>query len=194
MAVVSGDDITVVIPTIPPRNHLLKLAIDSVAVQSLEARAISIAIDTRREGAALTRMRALEAVRTEWVAFLDDDDTFMPHHLEYLLRTAKSAEADFAYSWFHTEPAGRDPFPDWLRTAPWDPKVPRHTTMTVLVRTELAREVGFTPAEEGAAHGNEDWRFILGCNERGRIVHLCEERTWTWHHDSGNTSGLPWRW
>lgn len=191
---VGEDDITVVIPTIPPRNHLLKRALDSVAAQSLEAQAISVAIDTRREGAALTRQRALEAVKTPWVAFLDDDDEFLPHHLEYLMATVKSGQADFAYSWFETSPPGGDPFPAWFRTEPWNPAEPRHTTMTVLVRTELALKVGFEPAEEGAVHGNEDWRFILGCNHHGIIVHLCHNRTWIWHHDSSNTSGLPWRW
>lgn len=187
-------DVTVVIPTIPPRNHLLTRAIASVSAQTLPARAISVAVDTRHEGAALTRARALDVVSTEWTAFLDDDDEFGPYHLEHLLEHALAENADFTYSWFETVPAGRDPFPDWFRTEPWHPDQPRHTTMTVLVKTELAQEVGFIPAEPGAGHGNEDWRFILRCNELGKISHLCDERSWWWHHDSGNTSGLPDRW
>jgi len=57
-------------------------------------------VDRSREGAAATRQRALTEVRTEWVAFLDDDDEFMPHHLLSLITHASATGADFVYSWF----------------------------------------------------------------------------------------------
>lgn len=185
--------ITVVIPSIPPRSQLLQRAVASVFQQTLPARAISVAIDTERRGAWHTRSRALAAVNTEWTAFLDDDDEFMPDHLNLLHTTAVNHDADMAYSWFHTVPRGRDPFPDWFAAAPWDPELPRHTTITMLVRTRLAQRIGFTPPAEGDPYGNEDWRFILELNRQGKIVNA-GQRTWLWHHDSANTSGRPERW
>jgi hypothetical protein len=133
------------------------------------------------------------AVRTEWTAFLDDDDEFLPEHLNVLNNHVVNHEADMAYSWFSTVPNGRDPFPAWFADAPWDPEQPRHTTIVMLVRTRLAQSIGFTSPVEGDAFGNEDWRFILELNARGKIVHA-PVRTWLWHHDSGNTSGRPDRW
>src|SRR3546814_18596793 len=41
--------------------------------------------------------RALEAVRTPWVAFLDDDDQFLPHHLQRLSQALTETQADVVY-------------------------------------------------------------------------------------------------
>lgn len=191
---ITGQDVTVVIPTIPPRRALLHRAISSVLAQTTPVAAISVAVDNNREGAAATRMRALSGIVSPWVAFLDDDDEFMPEHIEKLITHANETGADFVYSWFETVPAGRDPFPIWFCTDPWNEKVPRHTTITTLVRTALAKEVGFNRSASTPEYANEDWAFILECNRLGKISHLCNEKTWFWHHDSGNTSGLPDRW
>jgi glycosyltransferase involved in cell wall biosynthesis len=183
-----------VIPSIPPRAGLLQRAVASALSQTHQPSALSVVIDHERQGAAGTRQRALDAVQTEWTAFLDDDDEFLPEHLAKLADHALATQADFAYSWFETVPAGRDPFPPLFLTEPWHRNNPRHTTITVLVRTELAKEVGFCLEASTPQFANEDWAFILRCNELGKISHLCGEKTWLWHHDSGNTSGLPTRW
>ncbi|OFW55840.1 MAG: hypothetical protein A2Y75_05345 [Candidatus Solincola sediminis] len=188
------NDITVAIPTIPPRGALLQRAISSVLSQTLPAGGLSVAVDNQRSGAAGTRARALAAVTSPWVAFLDDDDEFKPQHLEQLVVEAEESGADFVYSWFETFPIGRDPFPAWFMTEPWDQAVPRHTTITVMVRTELAKQVSFDLTASTPEFANEDWAFILECNRLGKISHLCNETTWIWHHDSNNTSGLATRW
>lgn len=193
--------ITVVTPTIPPRAELLQRALRSVSAQTLPAAAVSIAVDIDREGAAVTRQRALDAVQTPWTALLDDDDEFMPHHLEALWRHAEDTGADYVFSWFKVAVGGRvlehDPvFPPTHFTTPWDPANPRQTTITVLVRTDLAKEAGFVQPDAGATVDGlpwgEDWTFTLRCNQLGTISHLVE-RTWLWHHGS-NTSGRPDRW
>jgi glycosyltransferase involved in cell wall biosynthesis len=38
--------------------------------------------------------------RTDWVAFLDSDDLFLPKHLQRMLLHAQNTGADFVYSWF----------------------------------------------------------------------------------------------
>lgn len=193
------DEITVVIPSIPPRaSTLLLRALKSVGMQTYPASAISIAIDNLREGAPATRQRALDPVQTEWTAFLDDDDEMLPFHLSHLLRHAKETNADFVFSWFLVASHGRvfeqDPvFPPGHYLDPWDNDKPRETTITTLVKTDLAKEVGFQRLPDRTENTGEDWGFTLGClKARAKISHLVE-KTWLWHHEE-NTSGLPNRW
>jgi glycosyltransferase involved in cell wall biosynthesis len=193
----SKPNITVCIPTIPPRKALLERAITSVKAQSLPASNVIVASDTARSGAASTRHRALEAVTTEWTAFLDDDDEFYSPHLDVLMRAQQDTGADYVYSWYDVI-GGTDPLPHFGK--PFDHCNPHQTTITVLVRTELAQEAGFlvspkfpTLPPDGNACG-EDWLFTLRCIELGGYIHHTPYRTWAYHHDSGNTSGRPERW
>jgi glycosyltransferase involved in cell wall biosynthesis len=200
----TSNDVTVVIPSISPRARLLRRAVYSVLNQTHAAAGISIALDLHREGAGPTRQRALDGVTTPWVAFLDDDDEFLPLHLELLLDHALQTGADYAYSWFKVvRPDGviieNDPvFPPGHYLNPWDDANPRQTTVTTLVRTELAKQVRFIPPEgedtiDGQRWG-EDWQFTLGCLAAGAKISHLVAKTWLWHHDSGNTSGRPDRW
>ncbi len=185
--------VTVVIPTIPPRRDLLMRALNSVWNQERPADAVSIAVDHHHEGAWVTRQRALDAVQTEWTAFLDDDNAFLPDHLSSLMDHAAKTGADYVFSYFDTwESKSIDPLRVFGK--PFDNANPHHTTMTILVRTELAKSVGFTPPSPGDLVGGEDWRFTLGCVERNaKIVHL-PKYTWVWYWSYTNTSGMPDRW
>lgn len=192
------DAVTVAIPHIPVRHSLLLRAIDSVQRQDLPAAGISVAVDYLKQGAALTRQRALDGVNTPWTAFLDDDDEFMPQHLSTLMRHAIETDADYVFSWFEVV-GGVDPFP-MNRLLEFDPASPKQTTITILVKTDLARSVGFLrPSEGDAVGGNvwgEDYQFTLECIKAGARIEQVPngERTWYWHHDSKNTSGRPDRW
>lgn len=191
--------ITVAIASIPPRVGLLQRAVASVLTQTHPAVGLAVAIDYAKHGAPATRQRALDMVDTQWVAFLDDDDEFMPQHLETLWNAAHAHNADYVYSWFETIPHGCDPFPISHYLQPWSNVEPRQTTITTMVRTELAKQVGFAKFEESGElvdgqRWGEDWSFTLGCMEAGAIIHHVVAKTWYWHHDSGNTSGRPERW
>lgn len=180
---------------------MLGRALNSVCGQTLSPRAVHVSVDTEREGAARTRQRALEAVSTHWTAFLDDDDAFKPEHLQILSEAARETGADYIYSWYEVITrtgqclGNHDPvFPVTHFTSPWDPDNPRHTTMTILVRTELAQSIGFKDPEPGARYGNEDWKFTLDCVAAGAKIHHVAQRTWYWYHSGMNTSGLPKNW
>jgi glycosyltransferase involved in cell wall biosynthesis len=207
--------ITVVIPSIPPRKALLERALRSVVDQTMPAASVSIAVDLDREGAAKTRQRALDAVQTRWVAFLDDDDELLPNHLAALF-TATEDGAQYLWSRFRigypgtTYKGGGVGYTDFIDgPAPlgagtfeqWNDEQPAQTTITTLVRTELARDVGgFTPAADGGEidgqRAGEDWDFTLRCRAAAGLSGMrhVPEVTWTWHHHGANTSGLPDRW
>lgn len=192
------NDVTVVIPTIPGREQLLARAVDSVLRQNLYVDSIIIRSDIAKQGAAVNRQAGLNSVNTEWVAFLDDDDEFYPQHIESLLSHALDEAADYVFSWYDVI-GGTDPRASEFGL-PWDPEAPRQTTITTLVRTELAQSVGFINPDDAPLnspdrlYAGEDWFFTKGCAEAGATISHLPERTWAWHHHSGNTSGLPSRW
>ena len=199
--VAEGPAVTVCMPTIPPRTGLRARALASVWAQQYPAAALAMAMDTDHAGAWATRQRALAMVQTPWVAFLDDDDEWLPQHLERLLwcqqrtRTHETpAGADFVFSWF--EPVGMaDHVGHFGR--PFDPARPHTTTSTVLVRTALAQQVGFTPPPHPLGAGDstgEDDRFVRGCVAAGATVVHLPERTWRYWYHHANTSGRGDRW
>ena len=192
--------VAAVIPSHPARNRssFLSRAVTSVAAQTRQVGHVSIAVDLDRSGAPATRQRALEQADPScgWVAFLDSDDVWKQNHVETLHDWAMAYDLDYVYSWFQViTPGGRiidDPvFPATHRTDPFDPENPIETTITVLVRQDLAREVGFQALEGRTANTGEDRGFTLGCLAAGaRIGHVPDVTTWLWSHEGQNTSGL----
>lgn len=210
----SGDElrdlVTVVIPSIPPRAYggrvhkvsFIRRAIESVLAQDchtigLRTPRIESVIDHERRGAGPTRHRALMRAQTPWVAFLDDDDEFLPQHVRRCYEHALDTGADYVYPWFEVV-GGDDPFPQHFGRE-FDPADPVQTTVTTFVRTALAQSVGFEfpldPKLRIGGHAwGEDYEFTRRCVAAGaKVVHL-PERTWRWHHHGANTSGRPDRW
>lgn len=191
--------VTVVIPSIPPRAKLLHRALDSVLTQRYTADAIVVEVDRDHRGAAETRNRGLAKVETEYVAFLDDDDTFGPDHLADLMAYAEDhRNTDLIYPWF-TVVNGFDPFPQY-EGAPFDPAVLAHTNhipVTVLARTIAIRgSGGFQPLgpPDNPCDDWGCWRAMLA--DGAQFAHL-PVRSWFWHWHSdfgGNTSGRGDRW
>lgn len=196
-------EITVAIPAHPARvaNGMLDRAVQSVKNQLLPAADISIAIDEHGDGAAVTRQRALDAVKTEWTAFLDSDDFFYPEHLKVLAQGAKIFNASYVFSYFMVH------FPDlrpWPANDPlghfgkqFDPAKPHQTTITTLVRTDLAKSVGFREPPPGATingeHYGEDFQFTVECAAAGAKFYHVARRSWGWVHHGANSSGIPGR-
>lgn len=194
-------DIGVVIPTHKARidNGMVDRAVRSVWAQKLRPTELHVAVDRGGEGAWGVRDRGLRAVQAPWTAFLDSDDEFMPGHLRALALWQKRTGADYVYSYYMVkDPAGRersdvDPLGHFGKV--FDPADPIQTTITILVRTELAQAVGFQPPpgddEVGGQRYGEDYQFTLGCVAAGAEITHLENRTWWWWHHGRNTSGLP---
>ena len=194
-----------IIPTIPERAELLTRAVASVTAQTLQPDEIAIAVARPDEPAWSTRQRALDMVTADFVACLDDDDEFLPHHLERCAAWQADTGADWqadtgadvVFPWFEVV-GGTDPFPGEFGT-PWDPEHPRETTTVIFARrTAMVAVGGYRFADgdrlaDGSHRAGEDSDLIKRMNAAGcRISHL-PERTWRWHHHYGNTSGIPER-
>lgn len=202
--------ITVVIPTIPPRKKLLERAFSSVQAQTLPAYDVLVSEDLLREGAAATRNKAIPLVKTEWVAFLDDDDEFLPNHLELLLARAEQDSADLVYPWFKVI-GGTDPLavsldgklvsplgvPFTEERANYILTAGNFIPVTHLSRTQIIQDLGGFPqpnTDVWPYPDNEDWGLLQGMLRVGAKFSHEPTVTWLWHHDSGNTSGRPDRW
>lgn len=188
--------ITVGIITHPPRisNGLLDRALTSVWKQTRVPEQISIRVDTNKVGAPTMRQTLLASVRTKWLAWLDSDDEFLPHHLQTLLGVAEATGADYVFSMYQVI-GGTDPF-EHENGAPFDYDNPRQTTTTILVKSELAKECGYARGDDPTGGGGmgEDWRFTCNAMDAGAKIVCVPNVTWLWHHDSENTSGSPSRW
>lgn len=201
----------VAIPSIPPRKHQLARALSSVVSQTVFPSQINVAVDHRHKGAAHTRNRAWEGLSTEWVAFLDDDDEFLPHHIASLVNYALDTDSDMVFPWFKVFEDGEETDKDPLGAfgVSDDKIVPmlqsaNFIPITVLIRREVLFEVGGFPepnTKEWSNRDCEDWGCWLKVAKSGAKISHLPEVTWKWHHWGygkpgvpGNTSGMPDRW
>jgi hypothetical protein len=168
----------------------------------VQPRAIEIVVDNIGAGAGPTRRLALAralAKGTEWVSFLDSDDSWYPNHLQvqqHLVEVGYDGTgADVAYSWFDGNRIGHGDLAWEIthRGRRFDPKDPHHLTMTLTVRSELAAQVLDTQDIEpmNAEWSGEDWALILALRDLGARFCGTGEVTWTYQVHGGNTSGLP---
>ena len=203
-------DTTLIICTIPPRANVLLRALKSVTDQTLQPDQVIIQYDYDRGGHAATRNKALPSVKTKWTAFLDDDDTLNPNHLEDIHRVAEEHEADLVYPWHNIyngdgSPAGFDVLSGFGQPFNLDALMANnYIPVTTIIRTEALHAVeGFPVSGPGRPwHQCEDWGCWQAMIEAGygEFIHH-PERTWNWYHWGfgqkgipGNTSGNPSRW
>ena len=202
------NDITVVIPSIPPRRELLERALASVLNQYVLPAAIKVEVDHDKLGAAATRNRALEGVQTEWLAWLDDDDEFLPNHLETLLGAAQETGADLVYSYGDFIGRG-DPLAVSVNGVyvcplgvPFGPEQEDHLRtkgnfipVTYLVKTELVKQVGGMPEPNSfpavASQDCEDYGLLLRLLDAGAKFHHAPAVTWRYYFHPSNTGGRP---
>jgi hypothetical protein len=213
---ISVPTVAVCIPTIPPREHLLRRAMISVGQQTHQPDQVIVQTDDDGQGAGPTRNQTWQQARTQYVAFLDDDDEFMPTHLADCLAYAAVHDADLVFSWFELVGwADATPErPDALATmchgqlvhplgVPFGPEQEAHyrkhafIPITTVVRRSLLEETGGYPTpgtSEWPLPDCEDWGGHLRFLDAGaRFVHL-PKRTWVCHHDPAtSTAGRPWQ-
>lgn len=203
--------VSVCIPTIPGREHLLRRAIASVHAQTRQPDRILVQRDEHRLGAADARNRLLERVDTDLISWLDDDDFLKPHHLRACMRVLEDSPAvDLVYP----RPVmlkGDDPtavthqgvFPVSPWGLRWCPEFEDHIRelgsfipMTHLVRTAAAKAAGGFP-EGRTVHGGripvrfqgEDERYLLAMLDNGAQFEHLDAKTWVWFKNPQSTAG-----
>ena len=190
------DTVSVCIPSIPTRSDLLKSrALPSVLTQTHPVSEICISLDLKKDGAWENRNNATKMANSEWLAFLDDDDEFRPHHIGTLLAAAHEHQADVVWGWFDVV-GGSDPFPTH-RGRQWDENDPHIFPITCMVRRSLILDANAKFMPDNHNHGaweQQDFPFWKSINDAGGKFLAIPDTTWNWHHHGANTSGLPSRW
>lgn len=196
-------DVTVIIPTIPPRAAKLQRAVRSVVEQTVQPAVIMVEFDHEHTGSADTRNRAISKASTEYLTFLDDDDVLLPHFLERTVAAAQGVPADVVFGKPYI-PQRRDHedsngLPDtWVFDDEGKEDLLRTSRVqtTSLVRTKLAQQVGGFEFRYDPKHRLwlDDWGFFTKLVEAGAVFHRIPEYLFEWHVDGQNTSGKPDRW
>ena len=163
--------IAVITPSIPSRFSLLRECIESVKAQTRPADLHIVEVDADKVGPCKLRNKMVSELPSEidWVAFLDDDDLFLPQHLEKLSAVSKSA--DVVYS--SCQPG--------IATVilPFDREALRHgnyIAVTSLVRRSMFEQVGGFPN----LPRYEDWKLWQSIDAAGGRFVFVPEQTWTY--------------
>jgi Glycosyl transferase family 2 len=201
-----GADVTVVVPTLPGREALLQRALASVWAQTRPAAAVAVVRDRTYRGAWWARNLGAAMAQTGWIAWLDDDDELLPHHLQVLVEAGEAHDAGLVYGYpefvgAHDGLAVCDdqghlvPMPLHVpfgsRQAEWLRRVGNFIPVTTLVRTSaVARVGGFPqPFTSDWPMPHEDHGLLVRLLDAGGRFHNAEQVTWRWHWHAGQTQG-----
>lgn len=175
--------LTVLTSSLPQRGALLARAMRSVKAQTFPPEAHVVHVDLARGTCAQAYNRLARSVDTEWLTFLDDDDTFEPEHLETI---TKSYEAEPDVDVVYTRPNCVGHHCAWYYE-PFSIEVLERRSIvpiTAVVRTEVFRQAGGFQEEWGA-----DWRLWQRIASQGGRFRALEQTTWTYHrHGLGQRS------
>jgi hypothetical protein len=166
--------IAVVTPTLPSRKELLQECKDSVKQQIWNGETYhAIGADLTGEGAALTRNKIVQSLDSsyEWIAFLDDDDKFLPNHLAVV--TEACSGADVVYS-----ECKEEGFQKTWNTRDFNYEAVRkenYIPVTALVRRSAFEKVG--GFKEKPYPGEDQWLWLRMYEAGCRLVYVPQE-TW----------------
>src|SRR6266702_2525747 len=179
---IRGSDVTVVIPTIKGREHLLKRALASVEGQQVTPAAVEVHTDYHRRGAHFARNEAIKNVKTDWIAFLDDDDEFVG---------GRDPLACVQHGRLVPEPIN---VPFGIEQEYWLRKHGNFIPVTYLVRTAAVRAVGGFPApysfDAAWSRDCDDFGLQLRLLDAGYTFHhVTGVRSWRYHFHEANLGG-----
>lgn len=152
-----------------------------MAAQTAQPVAHLIGIDFARRGPEAVRNDLVAGATTEWVAFLDDDDVLLPHHLATLL--AASHGADVVYSFCEVEGRG-----GWTPNLAFDAAALR--SYNFIPVTALVRRAPFVLAGgfAGGTHPTEDWDLWRRLLDGGASFVCVPEVTWRYRFHGANAT------
>lgn len=170
--------LTVCTPTIGERAGLLAECVASIQAQEGHGLQLDhlVELDADRSGPAVVRNRMATRAGGEWLAFVDDDDLWSPHHaatVEPLLKPG--VDVVFTLAAITGRPG-------------WDPQLDRFDPVAlrrenyiplcgVVFRAEAFHQVGGFPVEGGCYEDHELFVKLLDAGARWECI---PERTWTY--------------
>lgn len=156
---------------------MLKECKASVAAQTLAPSNHLILLDDWGFGEAKMRNLLVGMATTDWVAFLDDDDLFKPHHLSVLWEAHD--DADIIYSDCEVQGLAKH----W-KVQEFDLEQIRqknYISVTVLARKSVLLDAG------GFRNlPNPDWDMWVRLGEAGVRFRFVPEVTWTYRIHAGS--------
>jgi len=196
-------DVTVCTATIPTRVDLLKRASKSVENQTLKVKDHLIKLDSEKLGQPLVLDQIVKEATTKYVAILDDDDEFLPNHIELLYKKIVETEADLVFPHFRYSNLSDAGHLERFRGLPWDNNNPHQVPITWIAKRETILEVGgfsgdfdvlsFEVDNQGNRIGN-DFNLIKKLSKANKHITNISEITWIYHVGHPSTLGMPIRW
>ncbi len=178
-------DVTVITPTIPERKDVLAECINSVKGQTVAPAAHYIGLDASRKGPSTVRNELIEKTKTKWLCFLDDDDILYPNHFEVLYENIMGQDKyDLIWTWCDT--VGRENFNPNSRFDANRLRQGNYIPITVLVKTDLVKEVGCFDTEARL----EDWDLWIKLLNNGAVFHNIPIITWQYRFVGNNRTFL----
>ena len=173
-------EVSVITPSIPGREWVLDRNKSTVKYQTYKNVTHLYDVDVDRRGPAWMRNRLVERSDTEWISFLDDDDTMHINHLE--LHMPFTEEYDVIFSWGQIVHKGGGAA---VFDSSYNPhKILRgHNTIPVTAtvnRSFFDRVGGFSETERF-----EDWFLWKSLILKGARFKCIEQVTWDYN------MGLP---
>jgi hypothetical protein len=187
--------VTVLTATVPGREESLAHTIWSVNDQTVPVHQHLICSHPiNDEPGMLQYVKAknslLPAVTTEWVAVLNDDDTWLPNHVETLLPHL-DGDSDVIYSWDANGTRPRVNCNDWTRAR-------FNRTLSVgnfidgncLIRLTALEKVGGFPTRCRASSPFEDWELWRQLSATGCSFRCVPVETWRYSVGDGRLSSV----
>ena len=167
--------IAVVTPSKPDRAGMLAECVASVKAQTRPADGHFIEVDVKAVGPSIIRNRLVKNLDPsfDWIAWLDDDDLFLPKHLEKLSAVAENADVVYSPSQ-HTGLNCRAYNYVELKKA-------NYISVTCLVRRSMFELVG--GFDDKFLEDWELWKKIAGAVGRFEFV---PEQTWIYRIHGGH--------
>lgn len=183
--------VTVIIPTYQ-RPQLVRNAVASVLEQSAGEPVALVVNDagecpdlppdprvrvvnlTRNIGVAgAVRNVGIRLARTDFLAFLDDDNVWYPGHLEASLAALDEQRAQLSYTGYEVVNESGDTL--HVESKPFDRGRLRHDnhidTSTIALRREPSALFSRLPRRRGSRR-IEDWEFVYRLSKRSRVAHV----------------------
>lgn len=167
--------LTIVIPTM--HRPTLSKAIASVVYQHERAEMIVVS-DLHHSGAGPTRNRGIQAVRTPWVGFLDDDDVLLPDYVPVMQQHMD--DADLIVSRIVKNLDYSLPLIPEAHITDASQLKRGMVGISYCVRTELAKSNPFV--NEFAYGEGEDWEFINRLREQGYRINIIPDVLYDYRH------------